>query len=51
MYTIDNFKTKNRFKQHYEVIKANAPVSYGGLKLYEGKRNYLMQSPNESKSS
>ena len=47
MYTIDNFKTKNRFKQHYEVIKANAPVSYGGLKLYEGKRNYLMQSPNE----
>ena len=36
-----------RFKHHYDIIKANSPVSYGGLKLYNGKRDYLMQSPNE----
>ena len=47
MIEIKDYITKERFQHHYDVIRANAPVSYGGLKLYSGKRNYLMQSPNE----
>ena len=41
MIEIKDYKDNKRFQHHYDVIKANAPVSYGGLKLYEGKRNYL----------
>ena len=47
MIEIKNYTSTSRFKHHFDVIRANAPVSYGGLKLYSGKRNYLMQSPNE----
>ena len=47
MIEIKDYKNNKRFQHHYDVIRANAPVSYGGLKLYEGKRNYLMQSPSE----
>jgi len=47
MIEIKDYKDNKRFQHHYDVIRANAPVSYGGLKLYEGKRNYLMQSPSE----
>ena len=47
MIEIKKYKDNKRFQHHYDVIRANAPVSYGGLKLYEGKRNYLMQSPRE----
>tara|TARA_R110002167_G_scaffold91897_3_gene247056 strand:- start:1907 stop:2584 length:678 start_codon:yes stop_codon:yes gene_type:complete len=51
MKTIKDYKLIEKFHRHYDVIRANAPVSYGGLKLYEGKRNYLMQSPNEFAST
>ena len=47
MINIKNYTSTVKFKRHYDVIKANSPVSYGGLKLYNGKRDYLMQSPNE----
>ena len=47
MIEIKNYQKSERFQHHFDVIRANAPVSYGGLKLYEGKRNYLMQSPKE----
>ena len=47
MIEIKNYQENERFQHHFDVIRANAPVSYGGLKLYEGKRNYLMQSPKE----
>ena len=47
MMVIEDYKRNERFQHHLDVIRANAPVSYGGLKLYEGKRNYLMQSPKE----
>ena len=42
MHIIKNYLSNKRFQHLYDVIRANAPVSYGGLKLYEGKRNYLM---------
>jgi|TARA_R110001583_G_scaffold109528_2_gene258267 predicted O-methyltransferase YrrM len=47
MIEIKDYQENKRFQHHFDVIRANAPVSYGGLKLYEGKRNYLMQSPKE----
>ena len=47
MMVIEDYQRNERFRHHLDVIRANAPVSYGGLKLYEGKRNYLMQSPKE----
>ncbi len=47
MKTIQDYEESENFKRHLDVIKANSPVSYGGLKLYDGKRNYLMQSPKE----
>ena len=47
MIEIKDYRENTRFQHHFDVIRANAPVSYGGLKLYEGKRNYLMQSPRE----
>ena len=47
MIKINNYIDNKRFEHHYEVIRANSPVSYGGLKLYNGKRDYLMQSPKE----
>ena len=40
MIEIKDYITKERFQHHYDVIRANAPVSYGGLKLYSGKRRY-----------
>ena len=42
---------KSRYEYYYDVIKANSPVSYGGLKLYNGRRDYLMQSPEEFAST
>ena len=47
MIEIKDYQENKRFQHHFDVIRANAPVSYGGLKLYDGKRNYMMQSPNE----
>ena len=47
MIGIKKYIPSARFKHHYNVIRANSPVSYGGLKLYGDKRDYLMQSPNE----
>ena len=47
MIEIKDYQKNKRFQHHFDVIRANAPISYGGLKLYEGKRNYLMQSPKE----
>ena len=42
MKTISDYGTKFR-----EIIKANAPVAYGGTKLFDGDRDYLMQIPEE----
>lgn len=47
MIKIKDYSSSTSFKYYYDIIKANSPVSYGGLKLYNGKRDYLMQSPNE----
>ncbi len=35
------------YREFYEIIKANAPVAYGGTKLFDGDRDYLMQVPEE----
>tara|TARA_Y100000592_G_scaffold8090_1_gene11383 strand:- start:7452 stop:8078 length:627 start_codon:yes stop_codon:yes gene_type:complete len=35
------------YREFYEIIKANAPVAYGGTKLFDGNRDYLMQIPEE----
>jgi|TARA_Y100000310_G_C20556594_1_gene750873 hypothetical protein len=48
--TIDNYTDNDIYKRFFEVVKANAPESYGGVKLYDGERNYLMQIPEEFSS-
>ena len=35
------------YREFYDIIKANAPVAYGGTKLFDGDRDYLMQVPEE----
>ena len=35
------------YREFYEIIRANAPVAYGGTKLFDGDRDYLMQVPEE----
>lgn len=47
MITIDTISKNEKYKTYYDIIKANSPISYGGTKLYTGKRDYLMQSPSE----
>jgi len=47
MIKIKDYRLLERFHYYYDIIKANSPVSYGGLRLFNGKRDYLMQSPNE----
>ena len=34
MIEIKDYQENERFQHHFDVIRANAPVSYGGLKLY-----------------
>ena len=51
MITIDKYKGNPEYHKQYEVIKANSAISYGGLRLYNGKRDYLMQSPPEFAST
>jgi hypothetical protein len=51
MKTILDFKTNPKYQYYFDIIQANSPVSYGGIKLYNGKRDYLMQSPNEFTST
>ena len=36
-----------KYKEFYDTIRANAPVAYGGTKLFDGDRDYLMQVPEE----
>lgn len=47
MIKIKDYQTLSKYQYYYDIIKVNSPVSYGGLKLYNGKRDYLMQSPSE----
>jgi hypothetical protein len=40
-----------KYKEFYDTIRANAPVAYGGTKLFDGDRDYLMQVPEEFAST
>ena len=44
-------KTISKIEQYQgkfvDIIRANAPVAYGGTKLFDGDRDYLMQIPEE----
>jgi len=48
MKKISNYSFNNsEFGRFENIIRANAPVSYGGNKLFDGDRDYLMQIPEE----
>ena len=44
---IEDFIHDERYKKFLDIVKVNSPEGYGGLKLYSGRRDYLMQVPEE----
>jgi len=46
-----DYSSDKGYTRYYEIIKANSPVSYGGTKLFDGDRDYLMQIPEEFAST
>ena len=51
MKSIENYVRHASYNNLKEVIKANSPNSYGGTKLFDGDRDYLMQIPEEFASA
>lgn len=47
MLSIKNFIRKKKYQKLLSIIKANSTTSYGGNMLYNGKRYYLQQVPEE----
>lgn len=39
------------YQRYFDIIKSNSPVAYGGTKLFDGDRDYLMQIPEEFSST
>ncbi|MAH43381.1 hypothetical protein CL614_06745 [archaeon] len=44
---IEDFSHTDEFKSLERVIETNAPEDYGGLRMFNGERDYLMQIPRE----
>ena len=47
MKQIQDYINRTDYKTQFEIIKANSALSYGGLRLFNGRRDYMMQSPAE----